>query len=135
MTIHTRCISMAAVMALAVAIPLSDTYALYSSQQGNIAYITGGIGDEERDAMQAVKNQYNLSVMSAQNSGAFVGYTEVRITDQQGRELVDTEAGPLFYAQLPPGRYIVEGSSRGQTRKQTISVTQGKPAHVHFSWK
>ena len=34
-------------------------------QQGDIYYITGGIGDEETKAMQSERGDYNLQVMNA----------------------------------------------------------------------
>jgi hypothetical protein len=104
-------------------------------QEGAITYVTGGIGDEERDALKAQKKDYNLSIVSADKSGAYVGDTRVVISNRQGEKLLDTQAGPLFYANLPPGNYVVEGDSEGQIRKQNITVAEGKPASVHFTWK
>lgn len=133
---YSYCV-MATIMA-AVLYP-SFVHADYSmpqpQQEGSITYITGGIGDEERDALNAVKNNYNLSIMSASVSGSFTGDTHIAIRDRQGMELLNTDAGPLFYAKLPAGRYTVEGSSEGQNRSQAITIASGQPAHIHFSWK
>ena len=113
----------------------NSSYALTNSQSGEIKYITGGIGDEERNTLKEAKDKYNLSVVSAARTGEYVGDTRLIISDQQGRELLDTEAGPLFYAQLPPGKYVVEAESRGQARKRQIIIGENKPSHIHFSWK
>jgi len=110
-------------------------YTIEPQQSGNVTYITGGIGDEEREAVKSVKNDYNLSIISASKDGAYVGNTHVVIADRNGESLVDTNADPLFYAQLPPGKYIVKGESRGQTRTQNVTIAENKPAHVHFSWE
>jgi len=104
-------------------------------QESGITFITGGIGDEERDALKAVEHDYNLHVMSAGTSGAFTGDTIIAIRTRRGEELLSTDAGPIFYASLPPGHYVVEATSDGQTRKQDITIARGTTSHVHFSWK
>lgn len=103
-------------------------------QSGNITYVTGGVGDEEREAMRSIKNNYNLSVMSSDKSGAYVGDARVAILDQAGDELLSTQVDPLFYAELPPGNYIIKGSSAGQSRKQNVHISEGKTSQVHFAW-
>lgn len=105
------------------------------TQNGNITYITGGIGDEERNALQAVKNHYNLSIMSAGVSGAFAGDTHIIIRDRAGNEVINTDAGPLFYANLPAGQYVVESSSEGQTHSNKVTVGSGKTANLHLTWR
>ena len=128
---------MAGILAAALYAPFvqADYSMLQPMQAGNITYLTGGIGDEERAAMQAVKNHYNLSVMSAGISGAFVGDTHLIIRNQQGTELLNTDAGPLFYANLPPGKYTIQAESEGQTRASTVNIAPGRPAHLHLSWR
>jgi len=128
---------LAATLATMLYVPCvqADYTAAEPQKEGSITYITGGIGDEEREVLKSVKNDYNLSIMSAGTSGAFVGDTHIVIHDRTGQEVLNTDAGPLFYAKLPAGRYIVEGTSEGQTRKQAINVASHQPAHVHFSWK
>jgi hypothetical protein len=128
---------MAGILAAALYTPFvqADYSMPQAMQAGNVTYITGGIGDEERNALQAVKNHYNLSVMSAGASGAFAGDTHIVIRDRAGNELVDTDAGPLFYANLPPGSYTVEATSEGQVRNNKVTIGSGKPAHLHLTWR
>lgn len=138
MTTNTQHFLRAYLAITALAMSASFAYGYTTMQPmkaGNITYVTGGIGDEERYALQSVKNRYNLSIVSAANTGAYVGDTRVTISDTAGQELVDTHAGPLFYANLPPGKYVVEGQSEGQMRTQNITIAENKPAHIHFSWK
>src|SRR5437016_948255 len=93
-------------------------------KQGNITYVTGGIGDEEREALHSMRHNYNLSVLSADKYGAYPGDTHIVISDKQGTELVNTDAGPLFYARMPAGRYIVEESSGGQSKKRAVTIAE-----------
>lgn len=132
-THFTRILFLTAAAAAAAA-PAQAAYTVQPYQAGNITFVTGGIGDEEREAIQAVKKDYNFSVISAGKGGAYSGDTQLIIRDRDGQELVNTPAGPLFYAQLPAGRYTVEAHSEGKVNTQNITVAENKPAHLHFSW-
>ena len=50
-------------MALHSSAVLADEL-LSPQQEGDITYVTGGIGDEERTAMRSVQHDYNLHVLS-----------------------------------------------------------------------
>ena len=113
----------------------ADSYtSLQPMQSGEIRYVTGGIGDEERNAMQAMENEYDLHIMSATRNGSFAGDTQIKISSSKGTELLTTVAGPLFYADLPNGKYIVEALHDGATRRQNVTITHGKASKVHLSW-
>lgn len=103
--------------------------------EGDVTYLTGGIGDEDRRAMEAVRSEYNLHLMSAGLKGEFAGVTTFTIADSTGKELVHIDAGPLTYVKLPPGKYTVRGESGGQARQQSVTIGERKGAHIHFSWK
>lgn len=103
--------------------------------QGDISYITGGVGDEETEAMKSERGDYNLQIMNSDTKGHFAGTRNILISDSKGNELLDADGGPLFYANLPKGRYVIESSSNSQTKKQKVNVSGNKPAVVHFVWK
>lgn len=104
-------------------------------QQGDIYYITGGIGDEETKAMQSERGDYNLQVMNADKAGHFSGKPHIVIKDMHHHELLNADSEPLFYANLPKGHYVVEGSDKEQTKSQNINVTGKKISYVRFVWK
>lgn len=122
-------------LALFSTVALADPAPVTPKQAGNIEFITGGIGDEERTSMEAVKNDYNLHVMSAGRDGAFTGSMTLTILDKENQQILQTDIGPLFYAKLPDGTYTVEGTHNNQTKSEKISLAKGKPAHIHFGWK
>jgi len=103
-------------------------------QAGSVRYITGGIGDEERAALEAVKNEYNLHITSTDNAGEFNGDTQITVRDRGGQTLVNAEAGPLFYADLPAGTYTVEAISVGRSEERKVTVGQQKPSSLYFRW-
>lgn len=129
--------SILAIIALA-ALSASPAWAqdspLEVQQQGNFSYVTGGIGDDEKSQLETTQHNYNLCVMNADKAGHFSGDTRIVISDLQRNPLLDATTGPLFYANLPKGKYIVEGYSAGQTKKQTVNISNTKPTHIRFIW-
>ncbi len=114
---------------------LAEDGTLIVQHQGNIPYVSGGVGVEESTALQAVQRDYNLRITSADHLGHFYGNTHVMVRDAKAQTLLDITGGPLFYAQMPKGRYVVEGATNnGQTKTQKVNITGTKPAIVHFSW-
>lgn len=103
-------------------------------QPGTIKYVTGGVGSEERSALEATQRDYNFRLMSANTEGGLVGDTNIVIRDTKGNEILRTTAGPIFYAELPNGKYTLEANSDGQVKQKTFSVGQAKPATIHLSW-
>ncbi len=103
-------------------------------QQGNISYITGGIGQDESDALKAAEKDYNLRILNTDRTGHYSGDTRVVISDTKKNTLLDATSGPIFYANLPKGRYIVEGFDEGLSKKQTVVITGAKSSRVHFVW-
>ncbi len=108
---------------------------LSEQQQNNIVYVTGGIGKDESDALRATQANYNLRVMNADKVGHFSSDTRIIIRDLQNNILLDATSGPLFYANLPKGRYIIQGFVGLQSKMQPITIAAGKTANVRFVWR
>ncbi len=106
-----------------------------AQQQGNVPYISGGIGREESNALESIQHNYNLRIMSADRTGHYSGDTRIIVSDRQQHVLLDTRGGPLFYANLPDGHYTVEGYEEGHSKKQSVVIAGRKPVHVQFSWQ
>jgi hypothetical protein len=101
---------------------------------GAISYIAGGIGEDEMNALAAAKQDYNLHIMNADKTGHFSGDVRIVISDLKSHVLLDTSDGPLFYANLPKGKYIVEGFSEQHHNSKHVTITSSKPTRVHFVW-
>jgi hypothetical protein len=111
-----------------------STPALQAQQQGNITFVSGGAGDEDRDALHQVENQYNLRLMFAARNGDFLANIGVTLSDARGKAVLDTVAeGPIFYAHVPPGRYRVTVSNQGQAQSRDITIGNG-PVRQDFYW-
>jgi hypothetical protein len=101
-----------------------------------VTHITGGVGDDERDAIESVRGQYNVHITNSNKDGAFNDSTQITITDKAGVELVSADAGPLFFVNLPKGSYNVLAQHREmqQTKKITIGKTKKSQPDLHFIW-
>lgn len=128
------------IVALAVAMALSASAAWAVDfpephQQGDVTYVSGGIGSDETDALALVKKDYNLYLTSTDVTGHYLGGSRILISNAAQGVLVDVVAqGPLFYAHLPNGRYHIESFNGTASKKQSVVIGHGKASRVHFSW-
>jgi hypothetical protein len=123
----------------APAVPTHDSASggLEAQRQGDITFISGGVGDEDRATLRQVSRDYNLHLQFAvQGSGEYLAEVNVTLTDDKGKTLLDTISdGPLFFARVPPGRYkltVAEGG-KGQTRDLNVPATG--TVSESFYWK
>lgn len=108
--------------------------ALQAQQQGNVTFVSGGAGDEDRDALKQVANQYNLRLLFAARNGDYLANVAVTLSDPRGNAVLDTIAdGPIFYARVPPGRYRLTVSNQGQSQSRDISIGNGA-VRQDFYW-
>ncbi|MGF1548101.1 MAG: hypothetical protein ACFCUG_12325 [Thiotrichales bacterium] len=101
-----------------------------------VSYLAGGVGIEEREAVQKLEHFFNLKLTFAQRDGHFIGDVKVRITTPQGDPVTEIDAnGPLLYVVLPVGSYRVEASFGAQPQQREVSL-KAAPAKttVTFFW-
>ncbi|HKY02795.1 MAG TPA: carboxypeptidase regulatory-like domain-containing protein [Burkholderiales bacterium] len=104
-------------------------------QQGPVSYISGGIGLEERQAMQGSTTDFNLKVQNAIPGRPYVSDTTVSIVDAGGNEVLKTTLdGPWLMAKLPAGRYTVRASDGTRTQTQSIQLTERGMRDLMFRW-
>lgn len=102
--------------------------------QGEVSYMSGGTGSDERAALEAKAGRFNLKLIHAAPNGDYVSDVKVRISDAKGAALIDTVTeGPLLYAQLPPGSYSIVCSFGGQEQKRSVTVGTTQ-SELKFIW-
>jgi hypothetical protein len=106
-----------------------------TTQQG-YPFISGGVGTEERNQMLQNADQYDLELFFAANSGDYLSDVKIIVKDEHGNEVINTSAaGPLFYAELPAGRYDVKAIFGNHTQEsKNIQVQNGRRVSRLFHW-
>lgn len=118
----------------ALCLPLYGIAAdLLPETQNEVQFLSGGIGMEERNAMQAEGKEYNLRLSFSLKDGTYIAGVKVAI-DSGKKPLVEADSdGPLFYAKLPPGKYRIAVSYQGKIQTRTVAI--GKNAtNLYFRW-
>jgi hypothetical protein len=81
-----------------------------------------------------MSGRFNLKLTMALTNGEFVSDATVRIRDAQGQVVLDTIAdGPLLFAQLKPGNYMVSCTLDGKEIQETAQLTSGKRQRLVFA--
>jgi hypothetical protein len=90
---------------------------------GDATAVSGGVGDEDRDALMQAYDQYNLHLAFAEKTGDYVADVGVKVRDSRGREMWSGNAdGPLLFMKLPPGRYEVIADFDGKEQRRSVQV-------------
>lgn len=104
-------------------------------QEGKITYTSGGFGLEERGALKATAKNYNLIMSNADKVGKLTAGTTIVITNKHNQETLRVnDAGPLFYAELPAGAYLIKAANGDQKAERNVSITGQKQARIYFIW-
>lgn len=100
-----------------------------------VAYMSGGVGINERHQMEERASGYNLKLVFDVRSGDYVSDVAVKVQNKVGQVLLDTTSdGPWFFASLPSGEYKVTADFNGRTIVQTVNI--GDPVRqVIFTWR
>ncbi|MBM3115506.1 hypothetical protein [Jeongeupia naejangsanensis] len=109
--------------------------ALPVQTQGNVSYVSGGVGDEEVAALRAVQGSYNLHLLFVGSNGHYLSGTRVVVKNAKSEAVLDAEStGPYFYAKLPAGRYSVSASNDGQTQTRSLQLGTKGGKQTTFRW-
>ncbi len=113
----------------------SDAPVIKERSQGEVKYLVGGVGLEEREYMTSVSGNYNLKLVFAVASREYLAEVKVVILDPKGKTYVTTTAdGPWMLLRLPEGSYLVQATSGGQTLVKKCNIGKGSQT-LHFHWK
>lgn len=102
---------------------------------GGVSYVSGGVGTDSIDRLNSLAKDFNVKLVFALKSGAYVSDVRVTIADATGRTVLDaTSDGPWFLTKLPAGAYRIVATLAGQTIKQPLSVDTARLKTIDFRW-
>jgi len=100
------------------------------------AYISGGVGLEERSQFLTYRDEFNLRLVYAvRKSGHYLANVETIVADEAGEVLLKVRSeGPFVYAKLAPGRYRIAATFRDETQRRDITVAPDKATVLQLYW-
>ena len=103
--------------------------------RADVPYISGGVGADAREELAAHEGEYNLKVIVAATSGAYLADVQIVIDSaRNGRVLDATMDGPILLAKLAPGTYTIKAVSDAQPQTKTVTVASQGMSQVDFRW-
>ena len=111
--------------------------ALEVMQNGPVSFVSGGVGEDERQEIQKLSPDYSLELLFATKGtpNEYLADIKVEIKDKNGKVVLDAiSKGPFLLAKMPPGKYSISADNDGVVKRQTIQVAGAKPHRVVFVW-
>ncbi|WP_397448103.1 carboxypeptidase regulatory-like domain-containing protein [Pseudomonas sp. NA-150] len=109
---------------------------LNPGEQNGVTYLSGGIGQDEAQAIRQTRG-YNLHLeFFAGPTDEFTSDVDVSIQSPNGKQwLMLNQTGPIVLVKLPQGQYQVTLSRNGNVKKEnvTISASGAKTVNVHWN--
>ena len=108
---------------------------LQIQQQNGIAYLSGGVGQDES---QAIKQRagYSLHMTFCEGTGQYVVGVDVDIRSSKGQPVLSLQqVGPLLYADLPAGSYRVDASYMGMRQQRNVQLGRYGTRSLNFNWR
>ncbi len=114
----------------------TDSVMINGKTDQGYAFMSGGVGIGERNIMQRKAGAYDLDLSFANRQGQYLSDVKVIIDNQQGKQIVDsTTTGPLFYIELPPGKYDVKASFDNKTEEvKNLNISKNHSTKELLRW-
>jgi hypothetical protein len=101
----------------------------------DVPYISGGAGADAREELLAKEKEYNLKIITAENSSDYLAGVKVVIESARKAQVLDTTMeGPILLAKLAPRTYTIRATSDGQTLTRTVTIPAQGLRQVDFRW-
>jgi len=122
-------------LAMTAGIGLGPSAATEVKTFKGVAYLSGGVGEDERALLASATTDFPLKIVMALRSGDYLGDVRVIITNAAGQRVLDTVSeGPWLFARLSPGTYQVRGAYSGDVLQQTVRIGNNGQTVVMLQW-
>jgi hypothetical protein len=106
--------------------------------EGDVAFLTGGVGQGESTAIKDAMHKYPLSLEFAGKTGGgneYLSDIPVQVSDAHGHAVLNTTtSGPFLLASLPDGRYSVTARYNGKAEHRDVDITSSSHVRELFLW-
>jgi hypothetical protein len=99
---------------------------IQEQSQGDVRFMSGGVGVEEREFMDSKARDYNVKLVFALASREYLSDVRVTILDAGGKSyLAATANGPWMLAKLPDADCIIQVALGDQKLVETRKIGKG----------
>lgn len=121
----------------AIGAPASGVPAI--QRQGEVSYLSGGIGQTEASAIKHVAKNYPLElefIAKAKPKDEYLADVKVQIKDAHDNMVLNTTSdGPFLLAKMPAGKYMVSADHDGKVEHRQIILAAKEHRRVVFEWR
>jgi hypothetical protein len=111
------------------------SYALEVEESDQARWVTGGVGQQERQAIKAMADDFNVNLLFSSTEGHFFGSAKVLVQDAAGSTVMNSQAkGPYFYLDLAAGAYTVTATMFEQPQQKNLTVSETGRHELTFRW-
>jgi hypothetical protein len=104
-------------------------------QQGDVSFVSGGVGLDESKALQQAQSQWPLSLRFTGPGSDFLADVRVRVVDAHNGEVLSTTSrGPYMLVKLRPGRYTVHAQYKDRDQSKPVTIPAKGTAKAAFYW-
>ncbi|MFM0021556.1 carboxypeptidase regulatory-like domain-containing protein [Paraburkholderia azotifigens] len=107
-------------------------------QQGEVTYLSGGVGGDQSAALKDAMHDYPLVLEftgATRQGNEYLADIPVHIADMHGKTLLNaTSHGPFMLASLPDGRYKITARHDGKTQQRVVDVNASGHVRAMFVW-
>jgi len=114
----------------------SEEEFLKKGSEGRIVFMSGGVGQTERDILKERGKAYPLKLVFSKRKGEYLSNVRVELFDEKGKKIFTTVSdGPWLFIEPPSGIYYLEANFKGE--KRTISkfqIEKGTQKVLSIQW-
>jgi len=92
---------------------------------GEVEYLSGGAGEEERAAMTAQQAAFPLRIVFSERGGGYAVADRVELSRGGAKVASIDNAGPWLMLKVAPGDYVIEARFEGRTERRQVKVATG----------
>ncbi len=104
-----------------------------------ISFITGGVGQEETEAILAEAKQWPITLELSQienGRGVWIFGALIKVLNVKKQIIFDARAdGPYMMINLVPGDYVINASYEGVVQTRAVSIKADSSQKISLFWK
>jgi len=103
--------------------------------QGDLTFVTGGVGLDESQALREAAPHWPLAMRFTGSGSDYLADVHVHVTDAHGATILQADSrGPYMLVKLRPGHYTVQASYEGHAQTRPLTIKHGAHEKLDFSW-